>query len=37
MKGSTLLATLQRLGVVTFFGPPGLSDDNPSLKRSSAR
>jgi putative transposase len=29
MKGSTLLATLQRLGVVTSFSRPGVSDDNP--------
>lgn len=29
MKGSTLLATLQRLGVVPSFSRPGVSDDNP--------
>lgn len=29
MKGSTLLATLQRLGVVASFSRPGVSDDNP--------
>jgi transposase InsO family protein len=28
MKGSTLLATLQRLGVVISFNRPGVSDDN---------
>lgn len=29
MKGSTMLATLQRLGVVTSFSRPSVSDDNP--------
>ena len=29
MKGSTMLATPQRLGVVAFFGRPSVSDDNP--------
>lgn len=29
MKGSTLLAMLQRLGVVASFSRPGVSDDNP--------
>lgn len=29
MKGSTLLATLQRLGIVPSFSRPGVSDDNP--------
>lgn len=29
MKGSTLLVTLQRLGVVASFSRPGVSDDNP--------
>jgi len=29
MKGATMLATLQRLGVVTSFSRPGVSDDNP--------
>jgi transposase InsO family protein len=29
MKGSTLLATLQRLGVVPSFSRPSVSDDNP--------
>jgi putative transposase len=29
MKGSTLLATVQRLGVVASFSRPGVSDDNP--------
>ena len=29
MKGSTMLATLQRLGVVTSFSRPHVSDDNP--------
>lgn len=29
MKGSTMLATLQRLGVVASFSRPGVSDDNP--------
>jgi transposase InsO family protein len=29
MKGATLLATLQRLGVVTSFSRPSVSNDNP--------
>jgi transposase InsO family protein len=29
MKASTMLATLQRLGVVPSFSRPGVSDDNP--------
>jgi putative transposase len=29
MKGSTMLATLQRLGVIPSFSRPGVSDDNP--------
>ena len=29
MKGSTMLATLQSLGVVASFSRPGVSDDNP--------
>jgi len=29
MKGATMLATLQRLGVVSSFSRPGVSDDNP--------
>lgn len=29
MKGSTMLATLQKLGVVASFNRPGVSDDNP--------
>jgi transposase InsO family protein len=29
MKGATMLATLQRLGVVPSFGRPSVSDDNP--------
>ncbi len=29
MKGSTMLATLQRLGVVASFSRPRVSDDNP--------
>lgn len=29
MKGATLLATLQRLGVACSFSRPGVSDDNP--------
>jgi transposase InsO family protein len=29
MKGSTMLATLQRLGVVTSFSRPAVSNDNP--------
>ncbi len=29
MKGSTMLATLQRLGIVASFSRPGVSNDNP--------
>jgi len=29
MKGATILATLQRLGVATSFSRPRVSDDNP--------
>lgn len=29
MKGSTMLATLQNLGVIPSFSRPGVSDDNP--------
>ena len=29
MKGATMLATLQKLGVVPSFSPPSVSDDNP--------
>lgn len=29
MKGSTMLATLQRLGIVASFSRPSVSDDNP--------
>lgn len=29
MKGATMLATLQRLGVVPSFSRPSFSDDNP--------
>lgn len=29
MKGATLLATLQQLGIVASFSRPGVSDDNP--------
>ena len=29
MKGATMLATLQRLGVVPSFSRPRVSDDNP--------
>ena len=29
MKGATILATLQRLGVVSSFSRPSVSDDNP--------
>jgi len=29
MKGSTMLATLQRLGIMASFSRPGVSDDNP--------
>jgi len=29
MKGATMLATLQKLGVATSFSRPGVSNDNP--------
>jgi hypothetical protein len=29
MKGATMLATLQKLGVVPSFSRPSVSDDNP--------
>src|SRR5690625_5831194 len=29
MKGATMLATLQRLGIVPSFSRPSISDDNP--------
>lgn len=32
MKGATLLATLQRLGVATSFSRPRVSDDNPYVE-----
>lgn len=32
MKGATMLATLQRLGVVTSFSRPRVSDDNPFVE-----
>lgn len=32
MKGSTMLATLQRLGIVASFSRPGVSDDNPHVE-----
>jgi len=32
MKGATMLATLQRLGVVPSFSRPGVSDDNPYIE-----
>jgi putative transposase len=32
MKGATMLATLQRLGVVTSFSRPRVSDDNPYIE-----
>ena len=32
MKGSTMLATLQRLGVVASFSRPHVSDDNPYVE-----
>jgi len=33
MKGATMLATLQRLGVVPSFSRPSVSDDNPFSER----
>jgi putative transposase len=32
MKGATMLATLQRLGVITSFSRPRVSDDNPFIE-----
>jgi len=32
MKGATLLATLERLGVARSFSRPGVSDDNPYIE-----
>jgi transposase InsO family protein len=32
MKGATMLATLQRLGVIPSFSRPGVSDDNPYVE-----
>jgi putative transposase len=32
MKGATMLATLQRLGIVPSFSRPGVSDDNPYIE-----
>lgn len=32
MKGSTMLATLQRLGIVSSFSRPRVSDDNPFIE-----
>ena len=32
MKGSTMLATLQRLGIVALFSRPSVSDDNPYVE-----
>jgi len=32
MKGSTMLATLQRLGIAASFSRPGVSDDNPFVE-----
>lgn len=32
MKGSTMLATLQKLGIVPSFSRPGVSDDNPFIE-----
>jgi hypothetical protein len=29
MKGATMLAALQRLGVIASFSRPSVSDDNP--------
>jgi putative transposase len=36
MKGSTMLDTLQRLGVVASFSRPSVSDDNASSEALSA-
>jgi transposase InsO family protein len=33
MKGATMLATLQRLGVVPSFSRPSVSNDNPYSER----
>jgi transposase InsO family protein len=32
MKGATMLATVQRLGVITSFSRPRVSDDNPFIE-----
>jgi transposase InsO family protein len=32
MKGATMLATLQKLGVIPSFSRPGVSDDNPYVE-----
>jgi hypothetical protein len=32
MKGSTMLAMLQKLGVAASFSRPGVSDDNPHIE-----
>ena len=32
MKGATLKATLERLGVLTSYSRPGVSDDNPYVE-----
>lgn len=32
MKGATMLATLQKLGIVPSFSRPGVSDDNPFIE-----
>jgi putative transposase len=37
MKGSTMFAILQRLGVIPSFSRPSVSDDNPFIERCSAR
>ena len=33
MKGATMLATLQRLGIIPSFSRPSVSDDNPYSER----
>jgi hypothetical protein len=35
MKGATMLATLQRLGVIPSFSRPAVSDDNPYIDNQS--
>ncbi|MEP6865496.1 MAG: DDE-type integrase/transposase/recombinase, partial [Deltaproteobacteria bacterium] len=32
MKGSTMLATMQRLGIISSFSRPRVSDDNPYIE-----